>query len=153
MLMDPLAAWVLEYLRNKDIVKQSITGIKELNDYSFIVEQRTKRTLVYVAASIENLDSILSEISGMADDMHPMIATLNTASNIAAITRNFKKLSEFHKMLQLLVFNPDSSTDKKWTIFPWTHMRIADPETLSQGIKAMSETFRRCPRMGTHAFR
>ena len=51
---------------------------------------------------------------------------------------NWDKLIDF-KFLSVYFVNPWSSLDKKWVIYPYTHNRIADEDSLETGLKSMFE--------------
>jgi len=41
--------------------------------------------------------------------------------------------------LSFYFINPFSKLDEKWIIFPHTHHRICDPDSLQTGLRTMSE--------------
>ena len=140
MGLKPAAQFALDYLRNKDLVYNRIAEVQELDDMSFAVRYTNKEVFARAVPHIEDLDAVLTEIGSELGERHPLIIVLNTKNNVTVITKGFKKLVDFHKYLQLLVINPFSQQETKWIIFPWTHSRVADPESLALGIKAMSDT-------------
>ena len=74
----------------------------------------------------------------MDKEGHYGLVILNSKENLNVIIGNWKRLIEF-KNLCVYFVNPFSQLDKKWLVFPCTHNRICDENSLETGLKAMFE--------------
>lgn len=115
-------------------------AIVEENDWNFTIEYTDKTVYVFASPHLDPFDQTLVALKAQMGTKHPILVTLNTKKNFELIVKHFKELAKFHNFLQVMVINPNSQTDMKWIIFPYTHSRIADPETLELGLKAMFDT-------------
>lgn len=121
-----LEEWILEYLKHKDIFTRSIKEIEKKDDHIVIhYKDRDVRLVIQ-----ENLDPAVTD--------HEIIVTLNRRSNLDVLIKNWSKFAK-KKDLTLYFVNLKSQ-EKKWIIRPHLHDKIADDDTLSEGLNSMFST-------------
>lgn len=131
-----LAEWTGNYIRNKDIITRSILGIESNKDgWDFIVHTKSGDRMYLVVPSIESFDDALKRTG----ENNVCIVAYNTKANLERISESWGELAALPK-LSLMMVNPDSQLDKRWTIFPHTHDKITEKPALKKGLKAMFET-------------
>ena len=135
-LHDFLVDWVINFVKNKDIISKKIEHI-ENGKYGFdlYVKYRDKEQYFIITLSINDLDAIIGKINA---SVYFAIVTVNSKRNFEILLKNWNKLANF-RFLSLTFVNPFSKLDKKWIIFPYTHNKICDESSLENGLKSMFE--------------
>lgn len=130
-----LMDWSINFIKNRDILTKKISDIKKKElDFSVVNKDRTE-IFYFIILSIENISEILKKTN---KNSHFGIFTLNNKKNLIILINNWEKLIEF-EYLGFYFINPFSKLDEKWVIFPYTHHRICDPDSLQTGLRTMSE--------------
>ncbi len=127
--------WIVEFLKNKDAVVRQITNVrKNAEGVDVVIEGSLKNQFVVV-------QPVLSDIAKLdaLKDKHAVLVTANTKVNVEFLISNWNVLAKFPHLCVYFV-NPNSSTDKRWVIFPATHDRITERRALRKGIESMYAT-------------
>lgn len=128
-----LVKWAVDFLKNKDILTKKIEKIENGRDgFDLHVKYRDREQYVIVAPKI-SIDSVLQKIN---NNFYFSIITLNSKENFEAVVKNWSKLISF-KFLNIIFVNPFSDSDKKWIVFPHTHHKVCDENSLEAGLKSM----------------
>ena len=121
-----LVEWLKIYLCWKDKIEKTIKEIKETgNTLEVFYENKKETFLTFNQLKEVKLDS-LSEIKGICAE--------NTEENLLFLIKHWKDFSNYPK-LQLIFVN--LALGEKWIIFPATHAKIADKDTLECGLRSM----------------
>ena len=129
-----LVDWTVNFLKNKDILAKKIENIEHDKDgFDLYVKYRDREQRVIVALQLKDLDSIVKKIS---NNSYFSIVTLNSKENFDAVVKNWNALTSF-KFLNIIFANPFSESEKKWIVFPHTHHKICDENSLESGLKSM----------------
>jgi len=130
-----LKEWIIHFLRHKDIINKNIVSIEE-NDSGFDlhIKRKTESQYVLIKDKLDNVDEIIS----MINDKNVMIIVSNNKINLDSLISNWAKLIKFSKLVIFFV-NPNSSMDKKWSIYPYTHNMIIDRPALRKGLESLFE--------------
>lgn len=114
--------WTEVFLKQRDVHRRLMTS---LNITASGFEQKNKDgTVTHVKVS-EQLD---------IDAQYDIIVCLNTEENVHVLVQHWK---EFVRNNPLIVFAHPSSNDK-WLLKPAMHARVADDESLEQGLLSMA---------------
>ncbi len=127
--------WIVEFLKNKDAVVRQITNVrKNAEGVDVVIEGSLKNQFVVV-------QPVLSDIAKLdaLKDKHAVLVTANTKENVEFLISNWNVLAKFPHLCVYFV-NPNSSTDKRWVIFPATHDRITERRALRKGLESMYAT-------------
>lgn len=127
-----LSEWVKNYLKNRDVFKNEILCF-EKGEWSDIVVKKISQDLFVIVS--EDLNEALKN---KIKDENLIVACLNTKKNVDFLINNWNFFSKF-KRLSMFFVNPNSKTETKWILYPYTHNFIADEKTLSTGLKSMAE--------------
>lgn len=128
----PLKEWIKNYLKNRDVVKNEILEFSKGDWSDLIVKKINGDLFVIISEELnENLKPRLRE-------ENTVVVCLNTKKNVDFLINNWAFFAKF-KSLALFFVNPDSKTETKWILYPYTHNFIADQKTLASGIKSMAE--------------
>ena len=127
-----LAEWLVRYLKNKDIFFKRIKGITQ--EESIIkIEYKDRSVEVHVLG----FDSDPCELTKSFDpDKNHGLALYNTEDNLKLILSCWKELAKIKGLIVYFV-NPFSKLDKQWIIYPHTHDKISDAESLEMGLRSM----------------
>ena len=142
----------MNYLKNRDAIAKKIETIeKNKNGFDVFVKFKDslkseisnsyessirKKEQYFIAMPfINNIGSVLAKIK---KDMHFGLVVFNTKENFKIAMDNWKKLINFEH-LSIYFVNPFSQMDKKWVIYPYTHHKICDENSLELGLKTMFE--------------
>lgn len=128
-----ISEWMIEYIKNKDIVKKTIKNISVEKDYNFAVEFNDKKQLFIIELPIDDINKIRSVIN---PEEHISLVLLNNLNNFEFIAKNWKNFIDF-KLFSIYFINPFSELEKKWIIYPYTHHRISDEKSLKTGLKTL----------------
>ena len=129
-----LVDWTVNFIKNKDVVLDSIIKIEESKDgFDLKVIYNDKEVFFIAEPFIKDIDNIISRID---KDMHVNIVLFNSLDNFNIIADNWKRFVDFDK-LTIYFVNMFSNTEKKWIIRPYVHNRISDKKSLKTGLKSM----------------
>ena len=129
-----LVDWAISFIKNKDIISKRIEKIENGKDgFDLYVKYKDKEQYFIIAPDIPNIDSVMQKLN---NNFHFSIVTLNSKDNFAIVVKNWNILANF-KFLNIIFANPFSELDKKWIVFPHTHQKICDPDSLKTGLKSM----------------
>lgn len=118
--------WLERFLKNRDVM---LKKINEIAVYPNKLEVKEKDREVVYFASIED---ILKE--GVEENLG--LVLYNTQRDFKQFLDSFDTLAKYPKLIVHFV-NPFSKTQKRWTIFPHTHFKISEPESLELGLKTL----------------
>ncbi len=127
--------WIVEFLKNKDAVVRQITNVrKNAEGVDVVIEGSLKNQFVVVQPVLSDLAKL-----DALKDKHAVLVTANTKENVEFLISNWNVLAKFPHLCVYFV-NPNSSTDKRWVIFPATHDRITERRALRKGLESMYAT-------------
>lgn len=131
-----LTEWTINYVKNKDILLGKIESIEENKEgFDIIVKYKDKINFFIIRPLLKDIEEIIKK---MGKEGHHGLVVLNNKENLNIIMSNWKRLIEFRNLCVYFV-NPFSQLDKKWLVFPYTHNRICDENSLENGLRAMFE--------------
>ncbi len=129
-----LVEWTVNFVKHKDTLAKKIEKIEKNKDnFDLYVKYKDREQYFIILPTINDIDSIIPRVN---NNSHFTIVTLNSKSNFELILKNWSRLVSF-KFLNIIFANPFSELDKKWIIFPYTHQRICDENSLETGLKSM----------------
>jgi hypothetical protein len=131
-----ISKWMIEYIKNKDLVKKSITNISIEKNYNFIVEFNDKKQFFIIEPIIKDINKIIRMINPVEQIS---IVLLNNLHNFDLIVKNWKSFIDF-KLFSIYFVNPFSELEKKWIIFPHSHHKISDEKSLKKGLKSLFQS-------------
>ena len=133
---DQLKEWIIHFLKHKDILTKNISSIEEHSSgFDLLFKRKTEDQYVLIRERLDNIDQVINLIS----DKNVVLVIANSRNNVDSLISNWIKLIKFQKLVIFFV-NPNSSTDKKWIIYPFTHNIIVDRPALRRGIESLFET-------------
>lgn len=131
-----LLDWTISFIKHKDALTKKIENIEKNKDgFDLYVKYRDREQYFLIAPDITDIESIIQRIN---NEKYFSIVALNSKSNFEIMLKNWNKLVHF-KFLNIIFINPFSELDKKWIIFPHTHQKICDENSLETGLKSMFE--------------
>lgn len=116
-----LKEWTKIFLKQRDSIKREIERIEE-TEKGFLVKTKNGQERVVI---VEEL---------LANEQAHTIVCLNTKENVETLIARWKHYAEQQDLL--LVF-ATPKTNEKWLLKPYHHDKIADEESLKQGLLAM----------------
>lgn len=129
-----LVEWTINFLKNKDILAKKIEKIENGKDgFDLYVKYKDREHYLIVEPQLKDFNSIMQKIN---NNSYFSIVTLNSKENFDVVVKNWNALVGF-KFLNIIFVNPFSESDKKWIIFPHTHHKICDEQSLDTGLKSM----------------
>jgi len=134
-----LREWTLDYIKNRDIVHRRISNVEDKGDYFLVTHKDESHIIFLVKEDIDDFSNVIDKIDELSKENNPDKITLvlyNNKVNLDSLLKYWKTLSE-RTNLTIIFANPRAN--EKWVISPNVHNKIADPETLEQGIKTMFE--------------
>jgi len=132
-----LTEWLVHYLKNKDLLLRRIVSIEQDKEGADVLATfKDKKQYFTVCPFIKNVQEL---ITALDKEKHIAWVVFNTAGNLSIIMEQWKQIAEFRN-LSIYFVNPFSATDKRWIIFPHTHERISEKESLEAGLKALFES-------------
>jgi len=127
-----LKEWVVNYAKSKDVFRKTIVEIKK--DVSeVVVIHKHKEVKYFIDPFLEEAEKNMKSMKPEADAFFVCMNTLENLKKLLAIWNDLTAYSH----LGLIFLNPFSKTEKAWTIFPYTHSKIADEDSLKTGIQSM----------------
>ena len=126
-----LVEWTTNYIKHRDLFFRKITDMK-IKDKLIIVTLKDKVQTYKVLPVLE--DSLLSWIQ---QQEYCVVVCSYAQSNLDFVLKQWSKLSELDN---LLIIFADPKSGKKLLLNPKAHSKIAEPETLQQGLLSMFQT-------------
>jgi hypothetical protein len=133
--------WMIEFLKHKDVFLKKIVEIEE-NDEGFLIKYKDKKQVVLVSRVFD--DRLLQMIEDADGFDSIVVAVNNSTGNLDYMIESWSKLSPMPGLMIYFV-NPNSSTEQKWIVSPYSHERIADPGSLKDGLYSMFATVEQNP--------
>lgn len=134
---DFLVDWVILYIKNRDIILKNLEFIEKLNS-EIKVKYKDKEQVFIIRPFITDLNLIIDRLKE-APHAYISLATFNSEDNFKKILEKWNFIKGF-KFFSILFVNPFSQTDKKWIVYPYTHQRICDEDSLELGLRTMFES-------------
>lgn len=131
---EELKEWIIENIKHKDIFQKKIVKIEEKGE-QVIVEYKDKTHYFVIMPHIKELNGIITDFA----QKHISLVVYNTMENLEAVIKNWARLSEL-PMLNIYFVNPHSAADKRWIIYPFTHNKITEDNSLRRGMLSMFES-------------
>ncbi|MDO8660844.1 MAG: hypothetical protein Q7K43_03070 [Candidatus Woesearchaeota archaeon] len=128
-VMKKLQEWTLLWVKNKDILARQIIKLEEKAG-ELLITKTTGLQRYVIMPELGLLKYIATK------EKNTVIVTFNTHTNINFLLKQWNEIIDQPQLCVVFV-NPDSRTDQKWAVFPFTHHRIAD--SVEKGIRAMFE--------------
>ncbi len=131
--MDNLRDWIINYLKNKDIVSKEIQSIKEnIDGFDFVLETAKGMKFVIVAPEFSVDESFFSRIS-----LNAIILVVNNSNkNLDFLITNWQKFV-INPKLCIFFVNPKLTSNAKWILYPFTHNSLIDKGSLRQGLESL----------------
>lgn len=120
--------WVIHYIKAKDVFTKSL---KNYNIKEDIIEFDFGNHKQFYLL-IQNLNKEIIE-KAKSFDKKTLVCEKNPF-NLKFLIENFKELSEIQD-LKIIFLSKDKNS--KFLLLPKAHAKIADPESLEQGIKTL----------------
>ena len=131
-----LLDWILNFLKNKDLIYNKIIKIEENSlGYDAVITYKDKVQNILIIPSLDEISPLMSSFKGDNN----LIVTLNSKESLDFLIIHWKEFINF-KNIVLYFVNPFSALEKKWIIFPHTHNKICDEKTLKQGLISIFQT-------------
>lgn len=128
--------WIVNYIKNRDILTKTIESIEEnKDDWDLVVRTKTGKKYFLIMPIIEDFNEILKKL----DKGAVTVVVLNTKKNLNSLIENWDNVIDYPKFCIMFV-NPYSELEKKWTIYPHTHEKVTGKASLAKGLKAMFQT-------------
>lgn len=122
-----LTTWLISYLKWKDVDKK-IKEIKESqNGITVKYDDKTVTFLVTTNFTTANHTAIM-------EGKYQATCVENTEENLHFLIAHWKDFATKKGFMMIFV---NLGLGEKWTIFPFSHNSIADPESLETGLRAM----------------
>ena len=128
-----LKEWLVLFLQHKDIFQKKIVKIEEKE--GFVIAEYKDHTHYFAIIPKITTFNFLDSYK----DKHLSIIVYNTKDNLKSLISEWSKLADF-SMLSVYFVNPHSNTDKKWIIYPFTHHRISEHGALKLGLQTLFES-------------
>jgi precorrin-6B methylase 1 len=133
---DALTDWTEHYLKNKDLLLKNIVSIQRGDGWTLTVIRKDGAQHILIVPHLTSLETLFSR---MQPELNAVLVVLNTHKNLEMVLDNWQALTKFPKLC-LIFANPDSSTDKRWVIFPHTHDKITERKMLKFGLESLFST-------------
>jgi hypothetical protein len=131
-----LKEWLIIFVKHKDIFHKKIKNISE-DGHIVIVEQKDTNQYFAILPNLEksSTDQFLEKYK----DQQLCFVVFNTKNNLDVVIKNWQKFSKL-PMLSIYFVNPNSNTDKRWIIYPFTHSKITESSALKLGLQTLFES-------------
>ncbi len=120
---------IIHYVQFKDAHKRQLQGMDQHKDR--IVFRFSGYTHTYLLTERLDTESITTAKSVHAPDKVTIVLD-STEESLAAVLKQWKDLAALSNTYLLFV-----DSHRKTQISPYTHSKIADPETLEQGLRTL----------------
>lgn len=126
--------WAIQFVKNKDVVAKKIEKIENGKEgFDLYVKYKDREQYFIIVPDIADINAIIKRIN---NNSYFSLVTLNSRQNFEAVVKNWSSLTSF-KFLNVIFINPFSGLDKKWIVFPHTHHKVCDENSLETGLKSM----------------
>lgn len=123
-----LKEWAQIYLKSRDAMQKSITGIDNLNG-DFVVHKLTGDVIFLIRPELSDVSEILAKSSGSSG-----LVVLNTKKNVDFVVSHWDKLS---KLKGLCIYFVNPTVNDKWLLYPYTHEQITERPALKRGLESL----------------
>jgi hypothetical protein len=123
-----LKEWAMRYVKNRASSLEGIVATEEKAN-SIIMKKNDGSAATYVVEPVFDIKRAKEGVT---------IVALSNSTNIDAIAKNWSSLSRL-KGMKIILANPFSTQEERWTVSPEIHNRICDKKTLKLGLKTMAE--------------
>jgi len=131
---EALTEWTEHYVRNKDLLTRNIQSItKNEAGWTLSVIRKDATQHFLVVPHLEDINVLLAK---MQPDLNACLVVLNTRKNLDVVIQAWPELIKYPR-LSIIFANPESSTDKRWIIFPHTHEKITERKALKTGLESL----------------
>lgn len=131
-----LAEWLLNYVRSKDVIAKTIVEIKKnAEGFDFVVTKTTGNEFYLVSPGFEQFEKAVEK----AATAKVCIIVLNTRENLEKLIKEWQAFSKLQNLC-IIFANPNSTLDKKWMVYPFTHERITEKASLRRGLESIFST-------------
>jgi hypothetical protein len=131
-----LTDWAKEYVKNKDLILRSIVNITDAEaGWAFSVIRKDSSQHFLVEPHLKPQEMLAK----LKPEINAALVVLNTRENLDHLVNHWGDFAKLPKLC-IIFANPDSSTDKRWVIFPHTHDKITERKTLRRGLDALFMT-------------
>ncbi len=127
---DALLDFVREHIKNRDLMLRRIERLEENADGFYVKYKHRESQFISEPNLSESTFKRIGKFKSVA------VICLNTKENLEFLIRNWKDFSA-NPHLSLYFVNQKSHTEKVWIIFPHTHAKVADDESLRLGLETM----------------
>src|SRR3989344_8168072 len=132
-MADDLRSWILNYLKNKDIVSKEIQSVKEnIDGFDFVFETSKGTKFVLVCPILSSDESFFNKISLST----VILVVYNTKKNLDFLIDNWQKFIVNPKLCIFFV-NPKLTANSKWILYPHTHNSLIDKGSLRAGLESL----------------
>ena len=129
--------WTKLYIQSKDAFLKEIQNLSQNEEWHLIANLKNGTRRLYLAQEHLNTEILLPKLG-----TEPVFVIVNNSKqSFNELVDHWNELKTFPKLCIVFV-NPDSDLEKKWLIYPYTHDRISDPQSLKLGLKTLFETVR-----------
>lgn len=130
-----LMSWTKQYIQQKDLFKKEIVNISQEAPWDLIVTLKDGTKRLYKIEKECNADELLPLLG--TDPVFLIVP--NTKKNLDTLIQHWKAFKTYPKLCFIFV-NPASTTETKWLLYPYTHDRVTETESLALGLKSLFET-------------
>lgn len=125
--MGDLHDWAEAYLRHRDIFERKIERLESQEHGFRIVEKDGTKRHCFVK------EVLTDELLPLLED-HLVIVNRNRQENLEWVLRHWDALS---KLPRLRIVFANVAKNEKWVLMPYSHDRVADPESLREGLESL----------------
>ncbi|MBN2367935.1 hypothetical protein JXC34_02875 [Candidatus Woesearchaeota archaeon] len=126
-----LVEWTERFIEYRDSFKGEISD-KTVSGKEITCRLKEGSSHIYVV-----MDELQKEIFEKISSGRITVVCLNRKSNLKFLIEYWDKFIKNSK-LKVLFANPN--TNQQWSIIPYTHNLISDPDSLKLGLKSMFES-------------
>jgi hypothetical protein len=123
-----LREWATRYVKNRVSSLESLVATGEQGN-SIIMKKKDGSAVTYLVEPVFDAKTAKEGIT---------IVALSNNANIDAIAKSWDILSKL-KGMKIILANPYSTQEERWSVSPEIHNRICDRKTLKLGLKTMAE--------------
>ena len=126
---DELTEWTIFYVKNKDIIRKEIKDYKVLKNFVEF-EYSSRKHTYYI------LPDLKSDSLAISKEGNITIICLNKKENLNFLVENWENFKINSKFSIIFV---NIKTGGKWIVYPHTHDKITDKESLKPGLISLFE--------------
>lgn len=131
--MDDLRSWIINYLKNKDIVAKEIQSIKKnIDGFDFVLETSKGKKFVCVLRDFFLNEGFFEKISQNSI----ILVVNNSKKNLDFFINNWQKFI-LNPKLCIFFVNPKLASNAKWILYPATHNSLIDKGSLRSGLESL----------------